>query len=321
MLTSTHRPDLDPGLIAVAALLLAWVPVYLSGRRRWRLPFLILVVGVLGLWLNAPLTEVDLVNLALGHAAAPWESPLRWLLIGFVVVATFAFGQVWCGWLCPFGAMQELIGRVGGWLGLGAEVDQRLERRLRALKFVLLASMLIMVFITAEAGWAAWDPMQSVFAGRWSWPMGLMILAVLAASLWWVRPWCRYLCPLGAFLALGNRLALLQRRAPARRFGHCDLGVRGGGDLDCIRCNRCIGPQPRGSAPARTAGGAALTALLVAVLVLIGAHLSQTLSAPTGQGRSWRDLDLELLRRRIDAGELREHEADWYHPARAGEGP
>jgi hypothetical protein len=45
---------------------------------------------------------------------------------------------------------------------------------------------------------------------------------------------------MGAFLALGNKFALLQHLAPKRRFEHCDLGVKGEFDLDCIRCNRCL---------------------------------------------------------------------------------
>jgi hypothetical protein len=45
---------------------------------------------------------------------------------------------------------------------------------------------------------------------------------------------------MGAFLALSNKLAFLQHLAPRRRLEHCDLGVRGEFDLDCIRCNRCL---------------------------------------------------------------------------------
>jgi polyferredoxin len=70
--------------------------------------------------------------------------------------------------------------------------------------------------------------------------MGALVAVVLLGSLVYVRFWCRYFCPLGAFLALGNKLALLQRLAPQRRFEHCDLGVRDEFDLDCIRCGRCL---------------------------------------------------------------------------------
>jgi hypothetical protein len=73
----------------------------------------------------------------------------------------------------------------------------------------------------------------------------------LAGALFYFRFWCRYFCPFGAFLALSNKLALLQRLAPRRRFEHCDLGVREEYDIDCIRCNRCLtgrdtGVQRRG---------------------------------------------------------------------------
>jgi polyferredoxin len=82
--------------------------------------------------------------------------------------------------------------------------------------------------------------MQHAFRGRLSGWMGALVAVVLLGSLVYVRFWCRYFCPLGAFLALGNKLALLQRLAPQRRFEHCDLGVRDEFDLDCIRCGRCL---------------------------------------------------------------------------------
>jgi polyferredoxin len=83
--------------------------------------------------------------------------------------------------------------------------------------------------------------MQQLFGGRIGGWMLVLGLAVLLGSLVYVRFWCRYFCPLGAFLALGNKLALLSRFAPRRRLEHCDLGVRHAYDLDCIRCGRCLG--------------------------------------------------------------------------------
>jgi polyferredoxin len=82
--------------------------------------------------------------------------------------------------------------------------------------------------------------MQHVFGGRVTGWMSVLALAVLAASLFYVRFWCRYFCPLGAFLSLTNKLALLERFGPRRRFEHCDLGVHHRFDVDCIRCSRCL---------------------------------------------------------------------------------
>lgn len=237
---SEPESRVDIGFWATLALLLVFFPVYLSGGELARLLLQIASLGVLGIWLNTPATEIDLVNLSLGQFAAPSENPQRWLLLGFIGLTSLLFGQVWCGYLCPFGALQELASRLGRLLGLRSYPDRRLEQRVRWLKFLLLAFVLIAVWVSGESTWASFDPMQHAFGRRLGGWMLALVGLVLVGSLFYVRFWCRYFCPMGAFLALGNKIALLQRFAPKRRFEHCDLGVRAEYDLDCIRCSRCI---------------------------------------------------------------------------------
>ena len=239
-LAETPRGSLDAGFWATLLLLAAFLPVHLSGSERARMALQVASLCVLGLWLNTLVTEVDLVNLSLGHVATPLENPQRWLLLGFVALTSLLFGQVWCGYLCPFGALQELLSRLGRRLGLRSYPDRPLEQRMRFIKFLLLALMLIVVWVTAEPLWTYFNPMQHAFGGRLSGWMAALVVVVLLGSLIYVRFWCRYFCPLGALLALGNKIALLQGLAPRRRFEHCDLGVRGEFDLDCIRCGRCL---------------------------------------------------------------------------------
>jgi polyferredoxin len=238
--TSEPRGRLDVAFWATLALILSFFPIYLSGSERLRLLFQVVCLVVLGIWLNTPITEIDLVNSSLGHAASPSENPQRWLLLGFIGVSSLLFGQVWCGYLCPFGALQELASRLGWRLGLRSYPDRRLEQRVRWLKFAMLAFVLIAVWVSGEPIWASFDPMQHAFGGRLEGWMLVLVILVLVGSVFYVRFWCRYFCPMGAFLALGNKIALLHRLAPKRRFEHCDLGVRADFDLDCIRCNRCI---------------------------------------------------------------------------------
>ncbi len=230
----------DWGLYATAVLLLLFFPVYLSGSEPARLLYQVVALAILGFWLNTLVTEVDLVNLSQGKAASLAENPQRWLLIGFAAVTALLFGQVWCGYLCPFGALQELTSRLGRRLGLRAYPDRPIEQRMRYIKYVLLALVLTGVWLTGEGTWATFDPMQHLFGGRLSGWMLWLTGLVLVGALFHYRFWCRYFCPMGAFLALGNKLALLQGLAPKRRFEHCDLGVKGEFDLDCIRCNRCL---------------------------------------------------------------------------------
>jgi len=229
-----------PRFLATLLLLLASLPIYLSGSEKARLYLLAASLGILGFWLNSLVTEVDVVNLALGLLASLAENPQRWLLLGFVLISGLAFGQLWCGCLCPFGAAQEFLSRLGRHLRLRRYAQRPLDRRLRFLKFLLLGLMLGAVLLYDEPYWASFNPMQHAF-GRHLAGWVLLVLGVsLVGSLFYVRFWCRYFCPFGALLSLSNKIALLQRLAPPRRFEHCDLGVRDEFDVDCIRCNRCL---------------------------------------------------------------------------------
>ncbi len=234
------RPLLEPRFLGTLALLGLFFPVYLSGRDRTRLLYQIAVLLVLGLAFNSLLTEVDLVNLSRGSLPAFASNPVWYLLLVFVGLTSLALGQAYCGYVCPFGALQELISRLGRRLGLRRYVDRRLDRAARYLKYLLLAGGLGLVWVTGEPSWLGFNPMQHLFRLQLADWLGWITGASLLGALFYYRFWCRYLCPMGAFLALANKLALLQRRATPRQIKYCDLGVRDEYDLDCIRCNRCI---------------------------------------------------------------------------------
>lgn len=246
----------SPGLWVVGLLMLLFFPVYLSGSERGRLWFQAAALAVLGLWLNSLVTEVDLANLSLGHWPDLATNPLRWLLLAFVLVSALLFGQVWCGYFCPFGALQEFISRLGRALRLRRYPDRPLDTLARFTKYLLLAGMLVAVWLSGDPAWVGFNPMQLFFGWQWQgWMLALTLLVLLAALLYY-RFWCRYLCPFGALLALSNKVALLHRLAPKRRFNHCDLGVRGEFDVDCIRCNRCLtGTDTRLRPPRRNHAG------------------------------------------------------------------
>jgi hypothetical protein len=233
-------PWLSLKFLVTLALLLGFFPIYLSGSDKGRLAYLGASMLILGVWFNTLVTEIDLLNLSLGHWPSLSENPQRWLLIGFVLVTGLLFGQVWCGYVCPFGALQEFVSRIGNRLGLRSYPDRHLETRVRFLKFLLLALLLIGVWTSGDLVWGLFNPMQHSFRLPWQGWMAGILVAVLVGSLFYYRFWCRYFCPFGAFLALTNKLALLQHLAPVRRYPHCDLGVKEAFDIDCIHCNRCL---------------------------------------------------------------------------------
>ncbi|MBF0157197.1 MAG: 4Fe-4S binding protein [Magnetococcales bacterium] len=240
-------------LATVVVMLLLFIPVWWRGRDRERLGYLLLSFVGLGLLTNGHLTEVELGNALLGRGLT-WEAnPGGWLLATAALVLTLTLGQVYCGFICPFGALQEGISRLGRRLGWRRGVGFVWGRRGRFVKYLLLASGLALAGLEGDGHWLAFNPMQVLFSSggdRWLWGLGAL---VLSGSLLWYRFWCRHLCPLGALLALGNRVTLLERFAPKRRIFRCDLEVGHEKDLDCIRCHRCISGADL--LPAPTIGG------------------------------------------------------------------
>jgi spermidine synthase len=231
---------LQPKVIVLVLVLTLFFPVWRSGRDDWRLYYQGLVLVVLGFWFNALVTEVDLVHLTQWSMPSPYASLLHFILIAFTIVVTLLLGQVYCGYICPFGALQEFISRIGRYFYLRNEPGQHLERRMRYLKYLLLAGMLIGYWVTRDMFWVNFNPMQHFFAFNLSgWILLITVISLLGALVYY-RFWCRYFCPFGAFLAFGNKIALLLKWGPQRDYTHCDLGVRDDYDIDCIHCQRCI---------------------------------------------------------------------------------
>lgn len=227
----------------------------LIGLQRWggwraRLVGLVASVVVLGLWLNVPFTTVDVASLSLGVLPGGGEKAV--LVLGVLLLAV-AFGQLWCGYGCPFGALQELLWLVvhprgvssAEGLGGGRTISGPLEMRARYLKFGLLTGVLCFYWISGDAAYLALDPMTSAFTTQMpGFVIGLLVILGVA-SLIYFRPFCRYLCPAGAFLALFNKLRLAERLGGQllvrpRAVARCDLGVTGQAHLDCLKCNRCL---------------------------------------------------------------------------------
>ncbi len=232
---------MTPEVIAVLVFFLLAVPVYLRGGRRLRIAFLVLVLLVLGFAYNLQLSAgrvVDLIALGL----PPLGNLPVFLLTVLAVLFAVLFGPVYCGLLCPFGAAQELLSR----LGLTRQVSPEVDRKARFTKHVVLAVTAVAVLLLGSKRILDYDPLAVVFSLKADTLLWVLIAAVLLLSLFYFRFWCRYLCPVGAFLSLGNRVALLAGRARKKDYRRCDLGVRSKIDMDCLHCNRCLEKEASG---------------------------------------------------------------------------
>lgn len=155
------------------------------------------------------------------------------LLIGVLLA-----GGAFCGWVCPFGAMQDALTWVRTKLRIRpVQVPERVDRVLRYGRFVVLAMVLYQTISTVKLWFADWDPYRTLFGLGWlfefnlaeSWFAYAVVIIVIVASLFVERAWCRYACPLGGAISLVGNLSLLR--------------IRRQGDV-CKGCNVCEAPCP-----------------------------------------------------------------------------
>ncbi len=185
---------------------------------KWfRLGFLAFTLVLLGWVWNAQLSVVNV--LALFNALASdfsWDYFLMDPLIFVLWSATAAALVFWargafCGWLCPFGALQEFANLAGRRLKLPqVTVPWGLHERAWPIKYMIFLGLFGASFYSLAAAehWAEVEPFKTAIILKFirDWPFVLYAVALVAGSLFIERFFCRYLCPLGAGLAIPARL-------------------------------------------------------------------------------------------------------------------
>ena len=194
---------------------------------------------------------------------------------GFLILLGVLLGRLICGFLCPFGWFQELLHRIPT-----RKFSTKKLRPLTYLKYVILLAMVVLLPAFAVNDVGMGDPFfckylcpQGVLEGAiplalvnsgiraalgklFTWKL-CILLAVTALSILFYRPFCKWLCPLGAFYALFNKVSLLQMKVDANACISCGKCARACGmDVDvtktpdhaeCIRCGKCVLACPTGA--------------------------------------------------------------------------
>ena len=193
-------------------------------------------------------------------------------ITGFLILLGVLLGRFICGFLCPFGWFQELLHKI--------PTKKLSTRKLKPLRYLKYAVLLVMVFLLPaflvnDVGMG--DPFfckylcpQGVLEGAiplslansgiraalgslFTWKFGIL-MAVIVLSVLFYRPFCKWLCPLGAFYALFNKVSLFQMKVDKNKCvscGKCAKACKMDVDVtktpnhpECIRCGMCIRACP-----------------------------------------------------------------------------
>ncbi len=252
-------------MLAVLTAVMFLQELVVRRARLWRglrLGFLSVTLVWLGWGINGQLSVVQVVAFVQALLTGfHWETflvePVIFVLWGGVALGILFLGRgVYCGWLCPFGALQELTNAAARRLGVPQiAVPYPLHERLWVVKYTLFVAILGLSFysmhqalILAEA-----EPFKTAISLRMmrAWPFVAFVLVLLAAGLFIERFYCRYLCPLGAALAIPAKLKIFDwlRRRPqcGRECRLCEQKCTVGAidplgrinPNECVLCLRC----------------------------------------------------------------------------------
>ena len=209
---------------------------------------------------------------ALQAAVGSPQYRFSYYIVGFLLLLGMLLGRAICGFLCPFGWLQELLHKIPT-----KKLSSQKLKPLRYLKYGILVVMVCMLPVLAANDVGIGDPFfckylcpQGVLEGAiplslvnpsiraalgklFSWKLSIL-LTIIVLSVLFFRPFCKWLCPLGAFYALLNRMSLFRMQVDRDKCvscGKCAKACKMDVDVtktpnhtECIRCGMCARACP-----------------------------------------------------------------------------
>ena len=253
-------------LIGVLLMILFFQDVLVQHPKfmhRLRHAFLVVTVVFIGWTWGGQLSVVNVFTFL--HSLMTkfsWDlfllDPIIFSLWCAAAVTIILWGRaVYCGWLCPFGALQELVNVVGRWLKLPQiELPFAVHERLWAVKYLILLGLfgLSLDSLALAEKFAEVEPFKTTFLLKFDreWPFVLYASALILINLVNRKTFCRYLCPLGAALSFSNGIRLFDWLKRRKECGQpcqtcakeCEIqAIYPNGEINMRECHYCLDCQ------------------------------------------------------------------------------
>jgi polyferredoxin len=230
----------------------AGISVRHASARQLRSLFLVLSIAVLGFYRGGcPCSIQSFQNafLWLFGSTIAWHSLL---LIGGLIVLTFLFGRVYCGWICQLGALQEFIFKTSSFKVFQSE---RAQRIMRGIRIVVFLALIIQLLLTQTNLYKRIDPFSAIYNFYSPHITGWVLVFILVGSSFFMyRPFCKTVCPVGLLLGWLSKIpgasvlgvkntcigcVVCNRKCSINAITH-DSKISALDNQECIRCGECL---------------------------------------------------------------------------------
>lgn len=248
------------GLLSWALMKQSWLTRTVKRLNLFRTGFLLFTLFFIGWYAQGQLSIVNVTGVIRALVEKRSLSfflydPMTIILWAYIAVTFFVWGRgVFCGWLCPFGALQEFLGNAARFLKIPQlKISLALDRTLKFIKYLVLTVICIAALVSVQ--WTdrlvEVEPFKTSITLMFvrSWPFVVWAAVLLLLNMVVYKGFCRYLCPLGAGMAILGRLRLqnwLPRRSecgqPCQRCSNdCRYqAIKKTGEIDYVECFQCL---------------------------------------------------------------------------------
>lgn len=206
---------------------------------------------------------------AIQAVVGSWNFKFAYYVIGFLIFIGAMLGRVVCGFLCPFGLLQDLLHKIPFPKKIRTFCGDKLLRKLKYVIFIVFVIILPMFVVDIMGQGAPYfckficpagtleggiplvllnKSMRSAIGWLYAWKSVILVGTVLLSVLIY-RPFCKYICPLGAFYSVFNPISVFRYHVDEDKCVHCGKcasecrmqvnPVENANAWECIRCGRC----------------------------------------------------------------------------------
>lgn len=237
----------DAAVVINIILLCIGIIVFFSGKFNLRYLLVLSSVSFLGFYVGGCSCAVGASVKVFYNAFSGGNVYFAALVLGIPLISTIITGRIFCGYVCPIGAVQEFLQIKSN----PVKIPYRIEKKAGWIRFAVLISLVVFSVVLSHYILDSIDPFKAVFQQKGNIPQWVAAACILTASIYISRPFCRFICPLAALLKLAGKVSLYKMRQTSGSCINCSLcgkvcPVNAIDDKyvidnsECIRCGRCV---------------------------------------------------------------------------------